>query len=98
MAKNNMSFRGGLWWLRQLVGLRTLTKPRQEARHRCRNVLLALLREIIECFLDVATREPCHLAPHWMNAGELFEDLLSSGKVHQPHCRLSNTCTQTNSI
>lgn len=29
MAKNNMSFRGGLWWLRQLVGLRTLTKPRQ---------------------------------------------------------------------
>ena len=27
MAKNNMSFRGGLWWLRQIVGLRALNQP-----------------------------------------------------------------------
>ena len=27
MAKNNMSFRGGLWWLRQIVGLRALNRP-----------------------------------------------------------------------
>lgn len=27
MAKNNMSFRGGLWWLRHVTGLRALNKP-----------------------------------------------------------------------
>mmetsp|Transcript_57319 Transcript_57319/g.134101 ORF Transcript_57319/g.134101 Transcript_57319/m.134101 type:complete len:616 (+) Transcript_57319:22-1869(+) len=29
MAKNSMSFRGGLWWLRHIVGLRTLSRPQQ---------------------------------------------------------------------
>ena len=43
MAKNNMSFQGGLWWLRHIVGLRALNRP-NKARER-----LVDLEEFVWC-------------------------------------------------
>eukprot|EP00928_Gymnodinium_smaydae_P035509 TRINITY_DN24983_c0_g2_i4.p1 TRINITY_DN24983_c0_g2~~TRINITY_DN24983_c0_g2_i4.p1 ORF type:complete len:393 (+),score=33.12 TRINITY_DN24983_c0_g2_i4:1-1179(+) len=43
MAKSSMSFQGGLWWLRHLVGLRSLAAPRRAAVISASNSLVTLI-------------------------------------------------------
>eukprot|EP00928_Gymnodinium_smaydae_P010288 TRINITY_DN13860_c0_g1_i5.p1 TRINITY_DN13860_c0_g1~~TRINITY_DN13860_c0_g1_i5.p1 ORF type:complete len:539 (-),score=72.10 TRINITY_DN13860_c0_g1_i5:89-1705(-) len=44
MAKSSMSFQGGLWWLRHVVGLRSLAAPGKAAAiSACNSLLIAVL-------------------------------------------------------
>lgn len=43
MAKNNMSFQGGLWWLRHMVGLRALNRPNKALMISCMLFLFILV-------------------------------------------------------
>ena len=55
MAKNNMSFRGGLWWLRQIVGLRALNRPYKALMISLILLLIIVVAESISLYLRLET-------------------------------------------
>eukprot|EP00435_Cladocopium_sp_Y103_P009687 s1532_g2.t1 len=57
MAKNNMSFRGGLWWLRHMVGLRALNRPYKALMISCMLFLLIMVAECISLWFQAQQYE-----------------------------------------
>jgi len=57
MAKNNMSFQGGLWWLRHMVGLRALNRPNKALMISCMLFLFILVAECMSLWLQTQRYE-----------------------------------------
>lgn len=58
--KRGMSFRGGLWWLRHLVGVRALSQPMRALRISCLFILFGIASEMVFTYLQFVEIEPSH--------------------------------------
>lgn len=92
MAKSNMSFRGGLWWLRHITGVRSLAAPRKAAWISAFNMLAMLIFASLHLLLAATV-------PTSMNSSFLDMAMVFSGfaglTIHHICFILSESCPTT---
>eukprot|EP00930_Biecheleria_cincta_P018522 TRINITY_DN1439_c0_g4_i1.p1 TRINITY_DN1439_c0_g4~~TRINITY_DN1439_c0_g4_i1.p1 ORF type:complete len:696 (-),score=107.68 TRINITY_DN1439_c0_g4_i1:187-2274(-) len=92
VTKNNMSFYGGLWWMRHITGVRSLSRPRKAGCISSFNIILMIA--LLSWHLQIESAVPGNMLSSVLDAAMLCSGALAL-TIHHTCCKLSENCPTT---
>eukprot|EP00930_Biecheleria_cincta_P018515 TRINITY_DN1439_c0_g2_i2.p1 TRINITY_DN1439_c0_g2~~TRINITY_DN1439_c0_g2_i2.p1 ORF type:complete len:701 (-),score=103.93 TRINITY_DN1439_c0_g2_i2:457-2244(-) len=92
MAKNNVSFHGGLWWLRSITGVGSLPRPKRAVYISA--CIMLLMTAILSWNLQLAAAVPKGMISSVLDVAMVFSGALGL-TIHHACCKLSDNCPTT---